>query len=56
MGEETTHVFKRNIDTINVTLEHILNDNISKDIIKGYFECIRMAVDHCEELALNEDK
>lgn len=57
MGEEYIHVFKRNMDTINVTLEHIMNDkSISKEVIKGHFECIRMAIDHCEELALGEEK
>lgn len=55
MKEEYIHVFKRNMDTVNVTLEHILyNSSIPRDIIKGNFELIRKVVDHCEELALDE--
>lgn len=55
MQEGNVHVFKRNMDSINVTLEHILDgDSISKDIIKGYFNLIRETLDHCEELALSE--
>lgn len=56
MKKDNIHVFKRNMDTINVTLDHILNgNNLTKEIIEGYFNCIRIAVDHCEELAM-EDK
>ena len=55
MKEEYIHVFKRNMDTVNVTLEHVLyNSSIPRDIIKGNFELIRKVVDHCEELALDE--
>ena len=57
MSEEYIHVFKRNVETIDVTLEHILNNKPkSKEIIKEYFDCIRMAIDHCEELALGAEE
>lgn len=55
MQEGNVHVFKRNMDSINVTLEHILNgDSIPKEIIQGHFKLIRETLNHCEELALNE--
>ena len=56
MDGRSLQIFQRNIDTINVTLERIKNEDFpTEEITKGHFECIRMAIDHCEELALNKE-